>query len=88
MKKNEQPVLGVQEGEEHEQLQALQEEQAKRRIEIMDQLDEIKVPIICTVVMEPGTFDYRNRAFWVAFQQKDKNVRNLLTEFLNKNKSK
>lgn len=85
--KEKQPVLGRVETEVEEDLLSNQEKQAKRKLEVMDMLDRIKAPIICTVVVEPESFDYRNRAFWEAFAKKDEITRRLLVELLNRNKA-
>lgn len=84
--KNEMPILGKVLDEKKEEIDNIKQRQAKRKIEIMDQLDEIKVPILCTILVEPESFDYRNKAFWNALANKDQAVRSLLVAYLNKGK--
>lgn len=86
--KTEQPVLGVPGQVSEEKIESLKKEQADRKIKVMDQLDDIKEPIMATVLIGPEAFEYRNRGFWLSFQKRDKTVRNMLAEFLNSKKIK
>lgn len=77
------PILGQTVEETAEQLQSNQQKDAEAKLKVMDDLDKIKVPIMCTVIMDPQPFEYRNREFWMAFQKHDEKVREHLTNFLN-----
>ncbi len=65
------------------ELESINEIQAKEKLRVMDELDKIPYPIMCTVIMEPAPFEYRNLQFWKAFEQRDKKVREALTTYLN-----
>lgn len=82
----EMPLVGKVVEESKEELESIKEKQAKKKLEIMDALDEIDTPLMVTVINDPEPFEYRNRAFWEAFQRRDYHVRNMLTDYLDSKK--
>ena len=86
--KKQTPIQGQVIGNEPENLESNQQKLAEKRLQTMNDLDKIKVPIMCTVIMDPEPFEYRNREFWMAFQKHDEKVREQLTQFLNSKKAK
>jgi len=88
MKTEEQPIIGQNEKYTEEEISSFQEDQAKAKIRIMDDLDKIRVPIMCTVILDPAPFEYRNAEFWKALKDKDNVVREILSQWLTNSKRK
>lgn len=82
-------VVGIPEGDfRDEQLEAIKERQAKEKLRIMEDLDKIPYPLMVTCIIDPKPFDYRNAAFWKQFEEKDRTVRELLNDYVNKREGK
>lgn len=77
------PILGK---ESDQALNSIPEREAKRKLEIMADLDKIKAPIMGTVILPEGAFEYRNETFWLAFKERDDKVKLALTDYLNSKK--
>ena len=77
------PIQGQVIDHQNEDLKSNQEKLAEKRLQVMNDLDKIKTPIMCTVIMDPEPFEYRNREFWMAFMKHDEKTRQHLTNFLN-----
>lgn len=80
------PLIGQNVEHKEEELQSIQQRQTEYKLKVMDDLDKIKVPIMCTVILPDSAFEYRNEYFWKAFQEKDKTIKLKLTEYLNSKK--
>jgi uncharacterized protein (DUF1919 family) len=84
-----QPKLGENERREmmsKDNVQSVSERHAEESDKVMDELDKIPFPIVAQIYFVDHVLEYRNRAFWKAFEEKDKTMRRTITNFLNTKK--
>lgn len=84
MTKTDYPILGKVTSEDEEKIKSINEKQAERKIQVMNDLDKIKEPLMVTVLMGPDIWEYRNLAFWKALERKDRTVREMLRDYITK----
>lgn len=81
MAKQDEKIPGIPEGPPTEdELRAVAERTAEEKLRIINDLNKISYPINATVYTHNASWTIRNKAFWKAFEQKDKEV----VEFMNK----
>jgi hypothetical protein len=78
------PIPGVPVEASEEQLKAEKQRMVDERLKIIDQLNQIKLPLQVTVFSPQGPWTIRNVEFWKFLQQKDEQVTKYMEEYLAK----